>query len=132
MKFASHRFPISTRRKLTSILLAVAIFALLAGLTNLARGRSVVFGTVNAILVGSGVGLFEEFYVQSLRGRWMRSIHPLRSILLYTIIVAVIFVIATNVTHLILYPIYPSPVPYERLPYVLESVWKRISSDDGL
>jgi adenylate cyclase len=119
MRFVPFRLAISTRRKLLSILLAVAIFALLAGLTNLARGRSVVFGTVNAILVGSGVGLFEEFYVQAERGRWMRSIHPLRSIIFYTFMVAIIFVIATNLTHLILYPLYPSPVPYQRLPYVL-------------
>jgi adenylate cyclase len=110
---------ISTRRKLTSILLAAVIFAFLAGLTNLARGRSVIFGTLNAILVGFGVGLFEEFYVQTLRGRWMRSIHPLRSILFYTVVVAVMFVLATNLTHLILYPFYDSPVPYSHLPYVL-------------
>jgi adenylate cyclase len=110
---------ISTRRKLTSILLAAIIFAFLAGLTNLARGRSVIYGTLNAILVGFGVGLFEEFYVQTLRGRWMRSIHPLRSILFYTVVVAVMFVLATNLTHLILYPFYDSPVPYSHLPYVL-------------
>lgn len=119
MKSGPHHFAISTRRKLISILLSVAIFALLAGLTNLARGRSVVFGTVNAVLVGTGVGLVEEFYVQSRLGRWMRSIHPLRSIFFYTVIVVIIFIIATNLTHLILFPIYPARVPYERLPYVL-------------
>ena len=115
MKLAS----ISTRRKLFSILLAVAIFALLSGLTNLARGRSVVFGTTNAILVGIGVGLFEEFYVQTLRGRWIRNIHPLLSILIYTAIVVIIFVGATNLTHLFLYPFYGTSVPYARLFYVL-------------
>ena len=119
MKFASVRVSISTRRKLTSILLAVVIFTFLAGLTNLARGRSVIFGSVNAILVGTGVGLFEEFYVQTLRGRWMRSIHPLRSILFYTVVVGMMFILTTNLTHLILYPFYDSPVPYSRLPYVL-------------
>jgi len=95
------------------------IFAVLAGLTNLARGRSVVFGILTAVLVGTGVGLFEEFYVQTLRGRWLRSIHPILSIMIYVVVVAVVFVIATNLTHLLLYPFYNSPVPYQRLPYVL-------------
>ncbi|MGC1577033.1 MAG: hypothetical protein WA813_13090, partial [Beijerinckiaceae bacterium] len=73
-------FSISTRRKLVSILLAIAIFASLGGLTTLAVGRPIAFGIIDAILVGLGVGLFEEFYVQTLRGRWLRRMHPLGSI----------------------------------------------------
>ena len=102
---------ISTRRKLLSILLAVAIFAVLAGLTTLAQGRPPAFGVLNAILVGTGVGLFEQFYVQSLRGRWLRNMHPLLSIGIYTAVVAILFVISLNISHAILYPIYPSPCP---------------------
>jgi adenylate cyclase len=113
---------ISTRRKLASILLAVAIFALLAGLSTLAKGRTVAFGVANGILVGTGVGLFEQFYVQNLRGRWFRSIHPLYSILIYTAVVAVLFVIAINLAHLLLWPLYKAPVPYRRLPFVLPYV----------
>src|SRR5271169_2727211 len=63
MALALARISISTRRKLTSILLAVTIFALLAGLATLAQGRPVVFGVLNAIFVGTGVGLFEQYYV---------------------------------------------------------------------
>jgi adenylate cyclase len=113
------RISISTRRKLTSILLAVTIFALLVGLAALARGRPVAYGVMDAILVGTGVGLFEQFYVQSLRGRWFRNIHPLLSILIYTVVVAILFVVAVNITHLLLYHWYPSPVPYSRLPFIL-------------
>jgi adenylate cyclase len=113
---------ISTRRKFTSIVLAVVIFASLAGLTTQASGRPVLFGVLNAIMVGTGVGLFEEFYVQTLRGRWMRSLHPLRAILIYTIVVVLIFVVAINVTHFLLWPIYQLPVPYARLPFILPVV----------
>jgi class 3 adenylate cyclase len=113
---------ISTRRKLLSILLAVAIFAVLAGLTTLAQGRPPAFGVLNAILVGTGVGLFEQFYVQSLRGRWLRNMHPLLSIAIYTAVVAILFVIALNISHVILHPIYPTPVPYGRLPFILPVV----------
>jgi class 3 adenylate cyclase len=116
------RISISTRRKLASILLAVVIFALLAGLVTLAQGRSPAFGIVNAILVGTGVGLFEQFYVQSLRGRWFRNIHPLLSIAVYTIVVALLFVIAVNLTHFLLHRFYPTPVPWGRLPFILPIV----------
>ncbi len=119
MALVLRRVSISTRRKLSSILLAVTIFALLAGLTALAVRRPPAFGLVDAILVGTGVGLFEQFYVQSLRGRWIRSIHPLLSIGFYTIVVAILFVVAVNIAHLVLHPFYRSPVPWRRLPFVL-------------
>src|SRR5713226_10040152 len=106
MEFAFTTLSISTRRKLTSILLAVAIFALLAGLATRASGRPMIFGILNAIFVGTSVGFFEEFYVQSLRGRWIRNIHPLRAIVIYTTIVVILFIIAINVTHLLLWPVY--------------------------
>ena len=122
MSLAVARVSISTRRKLASILLAVLIFALLSGLSTLAKGRPLAFGVSNAIMVGTAVGLFEQFYVQSLRGRWFRSIHPLLSITIYTLVVAILFVVAINLTHLLLYPFYPSPVPYTRLPFVLPNV----------
>src|SRR5882724_10529885 len=91
MDFAFISPSISTRRNLTSILLAVAIFATLAGLASRANGRPGIFAILNAIFVGTAVGFFEEFYVQSLRGRWIRNIHPLRAILIYTVIVVVFF-----------------------------------------
>jgi adenylate cyclase len=122
MAFLFNRVSISTRRKLASILLAVIVFALLAGLVTVAQGRPMIFGVLNGVFVGTGVGLFEQFYVQSARGRWFRNIHPLLSILIYTIVVAVMFVAATNSSHILLYSIYPSPVPYGRLPFVLPRV----------
>jgi adenylate cyclase len=122
MMFGWAKISISTRRKLLSILLAVIIFAVLAGLTTLAKGRPVVFGVMNAILVGTAVGLFEQFYVQSLRGRWFRNIHPLASIAVYTVVVAALFIISINLTHLILYPIYALPVPWGKMPLLLPVV----------
>ena len=116
------RISISTRRKLASILLAVVIFALLAALVSLAHGRPGIYAVVDAVLVGSGVGLFEQFYVQSLRGRWFRNVHPLSSIALYTLVVAILFVIAINLTHWLLHWFYPTPVPWGRLPFILPIV----------
>ena len=112
-------FSISTRRKLVSILLAIAIFASLGGLTTLAVGRPIAFGIIDAILVGLGVGLFEEFYVQTLRGRWLRRMHPLGSIGVYTLFVVAIFLVAIHLSHLMLGRLDDLPIAYARLPFAI-------------
>jgi class 3 adenylate cyclase len=77
---------------------------------------------LNAVFVGLGVGFFEQFYVQSLRGRHMRNIHPPRAILIYTVVVVIMFFIAIHLSHLLLWPFYRLTVPCARLPLVLPFV----------
>jgi len=113
---------ISTRRKLSSILLAVAIFASLAGLTSFATHGFVVYAILDSIFVGTGVGLFEQFYVQSLRGRWLRSMHPLLSISIYTAVVALLFVIAVHLSYLLTGQLDTLLRAYRRLPFALSLV----------
>src|SRR5246127_829560 len=122
MTLALSRVSISTRRKLSSILLAVTIFALLAGLTSFATRGSIIYAVIDSILVGTGVGLFEQFYVQSLRGRWLRSMHPLLSITIYTAFVAVLFVVAIHLSHLLTGQWDTLPRAYRRLPLALPLV----------
>jgi adenylate cyclase len=122
MEFSLTPISISTRRKLTSILLNVAIFALLAGLASSAAGRPALFASLDAVFVGLGVGLFEEFYVQSLRGRRIRNVHPLYAILIYTAVVVLLFFIGIHLVHLMLWPFYGLAVPYARLPAVIPLV----------
>jgi adenylate cyclase len=122
MTLAVSHVSISTRRKLASILLAVTIFALLAGLTAVATRRPMVYVLIDSIFVGTGVGLFEQFYVQSLRGRWLRSMHPLLSISIYTAFVAVLFVIAIHLSHLLTGRLDTLPIAYQRLPLALPLV----------
>jgi hypothetical protein len=122
MKLALCQVSISTRRKLASILLAVTIFALLAGLTSFATRGSIIYAIIDSILVGTGVGLFEQFYVQSLRGRWLRSMHPLLSITIYTAFVAVLFVVAVHLSHLLTGQLDTLSRAYRRLPFALPLV----------
>jgi adenylate cyclase len=117
--FGLARFSISTRRKLASILLAIVIFAFLAGLTTLAVGRPLAFGVIDAILVGLGVGLFEEFYVQTLRGRWLRRMHPFGLICVYIVVVVVLFLMAIHLSHLMLGRLDDLPMVYRRLPFAI-------------
>jgi adenylate cyclase len=109
----------STRRKLVSITMASVIFAVLAALSTLALGRPLEYGVSNAVLTGAGVGVFEEFYVQSLRGRWLRAMHPMRSILIYVLVVSLIYLAAIHVSHLFLGHWNELPVIYRRLPVAI-------------
>src|SRR5215831_12161421 len=122
MKLAPSHVSISTRRKLASILLAVTIFALLSGLTSFATRGSIAFAIVDSVFVGTGVGLFEQFYVQSLRGRWLRSMHPLLSISIYTAVVVLLFVVAVHLSHLLMGQWDTLPRAYRRLPVALPLV----------
>jgi adenylate cyclase len=122
MELAFNPVSISTRRKLISILLSVTIFAFLAGLTTLAIGRPVIFGIIHAIFVGSGVGFFEQFYVQSPRGRWLRSMHPVRSILLYSVVVVTLYIISFHLSHVILWRFEDLPMAYRKLPIAIPLV----------
>ena len=122
MRSLIHHLSISSRRKLTSILLAVAIFASLSVLLALVLGRPVINGVMNAIIVGTGVGLFEQFYVQSGRGRWLRSMHPLKSILIYTLLVVAIFLLSLLLIRLIRWDWTSLPWIYRHFPIVLPIV----------
>jgi adenylate cyclase len=107
----------TTRRKLAAVLMAMIIFACLGAVTTAAVGRPVEIGAFNAVLIGAGIGLFEEFYVQGSRGNWMREMHPLRAIFIYILVVIVLYLIAVHVTHLVLGRLDDLPVVYRRLPY---------------
>jgi adenylate cyclase len=122
MAFGLARVSISTRRKLASILLAVTIFALLAALTAVATRRPMVYVLIDSIFVGTGVGLFEQFYVQSLRGRWLRNMHPLASITIYTAVVTLLFIAAIHISHLLLWQWDTLLTAYRRLPLALPLV----------
>jgi hypothetical protein len=82
-------------------------------------GRPVINGLLNAIIVGTGVGFFEEFYVQSRRGRWLRSMHPLKSILIYALVVVALFLLSIILIRLILWDWNSLPWIYRHFPIVL-------------
>src|SRR5438105_12982331 len=119
MRSAMVRRSTFSRRKLTAILLAVAIFVSLAMLTAAVLGRPVSNGLLNAIIVGTGVGFFEEFYVQSRRGRWLRSMHPLKSILIYALVVVALFLLSILLSRLILWDWNSLPWIYRHFPIVI-------------
>jgi class 3 adenylate cyclase len=107
------------RRKLVFVLVATGVFGCLGALTTLAVGRPVEIGATNAVLIGAGIGLFEEFYVQSQRGNWLRAMHPLRSIAVYVGVIVVLYLVAVHISHVLLGRLDDLPIVYRRLPYGL-------------
>jgi adenylate cyclase len=107
----------TTRRKLAAVLMAAVIFACLGAVTTAAVGRPIEIGTLNAFLIGAGIGLFEEFYVQTSRGNWIRAMHPLRSIFIYVLVVIALYLVALHITHVVLGRLDDLPVVYRRLGY---------------
>ncbi|MBV8697267.1 MAG: adenylate/guanylate cyclase domain-containing protein [Bradyrhizobium sp.] len=112
-------FPIkqTARRKALFVLVTMVIFACLGFVTTLAAGRPLELGLSNAILIGFGVGLFEEFYVQSKRGRWLRNMHPLRSIPVYIGVIILFYIASAHLTRALLGRLDDLPTLYRRLPY---------------
>ena len=109
----------TTRRKLAGVLMAAVIFGCLGAVTTAAVGRPIEIGTMNAILIGAGIGLFEEFYVQGPRGNAIRAMHPMHSIFIYILAVMVLYLVAPRITHVVLGRLDDLPVVYRRLPYGL-------------
>jgi adenylate cyclase len=106
-------------RKVVSVFFAVAVFAVLSMLTSLANERPVDIGVLNGVVIGLGIGVFEEFYVQGSRGGWIRDMHPLSSIPIYVLLVATLYFAATHFSHWVLGRMDDLPVAYTRLPYGL-------------
>ena len=106
----------TTRRKALFVLVAMVVFACLGTVTTLAAGRPLEIGVSTAILIGLGVGLFEEFYVQSARGNWLRNMHPLRSIPVYICVIIVFYFISAHLVRVLLWRLDDLPTLYRRLP----------------
>ena len=73
----------------------------------------------NELLIGTGVGLFEEFYVHSERGNWMRDMHPLHSIPIYVGVIVVLYFASTHIAHLLLGRLDDLPTVYRWVPDAL-------------
>lgn len=101
------------------MLVATGMFACLGGVTTLAVGRPLELGLTNAALIGLAVGLFEEFYVHSHRGSWLRSMHPLRSIPVYVAMILIFYLVVAHITRFFFGRLDDLPTLYRRLPYVL-------------
>ncbi len=110
---------LSLRSRIVSILLATILFMVMVGLQAIVAQRSFLYGIVDGALIGCGVGLFEEFYVQSVKGRWLRSMHPLQSMLCYVAFVMWLSIAGVVFTHFIFGRMAELMRVYARLPVLV-------------
>jgi len=108
--------PLPRRRVLASIAVVVVIFGSVGMLSAAMLGARPLQAGLTAVLMGVGVGLFEEVYVQSPWGRGLRRMHPLASIAIYTGVVCLLLVLASALSHLLLGNVQEMPEAFHRLP----------------
>lgn len=109
--------------RLTAKFVAISVATLVIVMLAMMMAAVVRIPVENA-LIGGGlagflIGVFEEFYVQSVRGKWLRTIHPLTSLVVYGAVVVGFFFIAQHAMHGILGTWHELSKAYARLPIIL-------------
>lgn len=110
---------VSLRKKLCVIALIAFVVTLLASLMAMLTGAPVENGVLGGAIAGLAIASFEEFYFQQRNGRWLRVMHPLASIVIYSVVILLIIFMAQYAMHLLLGRIDELPRAYERLPRTL-------------
>ena len=113
----------SLRRKLVAVGLATAFFLACAAVLGPLVGVPLDQSLLGGGLIGLGVSLFEEFFVQGRAGRRLRAMHPLKSLPLYSAVVVAIALIAQHLMHLVLGRLDRLPEAYARLPKTLPLIF---------
>jgi len=98
-----------------SVAVAILIFTAVGSISAAMLGAPLPQVGVTAVFLGLGVGLFEQFYVQSPAGRGLRRMHPLGSIAIYTAVVCLLLLLASAITHLLFGVIEEMPADLWRL-----------------
>ena len=110
---------LSLQRKLLSIALATCIFTTIALIFAVILGVPIDQSGVGALAIGLLVSGFEEFYVQGRSGRWLRAIHPVRSLAVYSVIIVVFFLMVMHLNHWVFGRWDRLDASYARLPVVI-------------
>lgn len=87
------RVSLSLRKRIVAVCIAAGVFSLItipfAVLLGVPLDRA-IFG---ASLLGLLIGIFEQFYAQGPHGRALRAMHPLKSLVIYSAIIVVLYLI---------------------------------------
>ena len=91
-----------TRKRLTAVVIATIVFTM-GGLfaAQALKNIPMKFALTGAPVLGLLISSFEVFYFQAHRGRWLRGMHPLKSNLIYTLILISIFIVVSHVNRLV-------------------------------
>lgn len=108
-----------TRNRLTAVVIATAVFAVVGLFAAWTLGMPMDLALVGAPLLGLFVSSFEVFYFQARRGRWLREMHPLKSILIYDLIFVAVGLGIQHLNYLVHGRWHELPLAHERYPVVI-------------
>ncbi len=80
---------LSLRNKLIAVCFSTTVFTGLAIIFVVIVGGMLERATIVMLGIGLVISLFEEFYVQGRPGRWLRAMHPAKSIVVYSLLIVV-------------------------------------------
>jgi class 3 adenylate cyclase len=78
---------LSHRNKLFAVCFSTSVFTGLMIIFVIIIGGELGPATIAVPGIGFVISLFEEFYVQGRAGRWLRAMHPAKSIVVYSLLI---------------------------------------------
>lgn len=108
-----------TRNRLTAVVISTSVFTVVGLFAAWALRLPMELALIGAPLLGLFVSSFEIFYFQAHRGRWLREMHPLKSILIYDLIIVAVGIGIQHLNYLVHGRWHELPLAYERYPVVI-------------
>ena len=109
----------STRRRLGAVAFATAVFTVIGLALAFALEMPLNLALIGAPALGLLISAFEIFYFQARRGRWLREMHPLKSILIYDLTLVGFGVMLQHFNYLVHGRMSELPAMYARYPVVI-------------
>ncbi len=106
---------LSLRNKLIAVCFSTTVFTGLMTIFAIIVGGVLERATIIVPSIGFVISLFEEFYVQGRPGRWLRAMHPAKSILVYSLLIVVFAMTVMMVTRALLGPPHEAGAMSEQL-----------------
>jgi class 3 adenylate cyclase len=78
---------LSHRNKLFAVFFSTTVFTGLMIIFVIISGGTMGRAAIIVPIIGFAISLFEEFYVQGRAGRWLRAMHPAKSIVVYSLLI---------------------------------------------
>ncbi len=102
---------LSLRNKLIAVCFSTTVFTSLAIIfASLITGGELGRAAIIIPGIGFSISLFEEFYVQGRPGRWFRAMRPLKSIIIYSLLIVGFSITVMMVFRTLLGPLHDAGV----------------------
>lgn len=104
---------LSIKNKIVAVFISTSIFMGIAILVTLNMGARLERAFIIIFIIGFGIAIFEEFYVQRPVGKWLRSMHPIKSLIIYALFILTYVLIMIYSSRLLLDIFFPAKLIVE-------------------